>query len=190
MKNISKSQGDNDLYRLIKQEEIDGNGNIETLFIIQKKYFFCHFIFQRKYFLGWANCLYRAIDYNYFGVTPGRTYDYVRADLYYYDAIFKSEKWAKHVLNRLKKPFYEKYKGERITRVFGKNWDDVYVNLSRYDWDGHSRGYEHSYSLDKLKKYINERKVEVKTRISVVKLEDKDDESDDEEVKDYIDMPF
>lgn len=112
-------------------------------------------------------------------VTCGLIENYFRRDgralLIYRKYDFASLELAELVLERIKNPFKEKYKGNKIIRVFGDvqvglqilPMGDIFINLSNTKyWNGRLT-YEYAENLDQLKRIIDSRTTKIK--ISIIK---------------------
>ena len=144
-------------FRIVKSETVNGKGEVKTHYKIQKKYLFWFFDY------GIKTHYYTYTDWN----AKHRNMPTHMAHITKRIFIFDTEAKAKECLNKIEKPFFEKYKGDLIGLVFDDNrWTDVYINYSYSgSWIG-GYGYEYSNTIEGLKEMIDKRKT--KTKISVV----------------------
>lgn len=144
-------------FRIVKSETINGKGEVQTQYRIQKKFLFWFFDYGIKthYFTyDIPNAHHKNMPWQIAMLTK-RIF------------IFNTETKAKEFLSKIENPFIEWYKGDKIIRVFhDNNWTDVYVNKSYWgSWSG-GIGYEYSKTLTGLKELIDKRKT--RTKISVI----------------------
>jgi len=150
-------------FRIIKRETTKGTGESENQFLIQKKFLFWWFNYKFK--IHYSTYRYKVGDFR----IPFNNIPNEMARITKRVFSFNSEVKAKRFLNKIKKPFYEKYKGNRIGIVFDENTlEDVYVNWSYSGPCISGYGYEFSKSLYRLKEMIDKR--DVKTKVSIVNL--------------------
>lgn len=134
-------------YRIVKIEDRQ-----QTYFRIQKKFLF-----------WWVGCSVQEKYFEYHGMAlvSWRNFDYY------------SLEQAERILSKIKNPFEEIYKGNRIVRVFGSvvkdyvthHLEDVYINKSNYGfWNG-SLTYEWSETIEGLKTKIDNRTSKKKVTI-------------------------
>jgi|SRR6478735_2026890 len=131
-------------FRIVKEETLNGNNEIiSTWYKIQKRFLYWYFDYS--------------ITIHYTTVTEQNTKPYEMALLKKYKMLYKTEDRAIEVLNKIKNPYVENYKGNKIISVFNFKCDETYINKSYYDiWAG-LNGYEFSSSLLDLKEMIDKR---------------------------------
>lgn len=118
---------------------------------------------EKKFLIWWlsARITEMYFEYNRMALITDRRYDY-----------FSLEQ-AQNILNKIKNPYVEIYKGNKITRIFGDVIDglskrrlgDIYINKNHTgSWKG-SCTYEFSDTISGLKEIIDNRTYKRKTTI-------------------------
>lgn len=127
-------------FRIVRVDKIKGSGAIDSTFTIQRKVLFWWVNHSVK--ICYLNSIWASID----RATPQ----------------FGTKEEAVEFLEKVKNPFYEEYKGNRIVRMpeIGK-FKDMYLNLSYSRHEYQETEYEYSHSLSKLKEMIDKRVVKV-----------------------------
>ncbi len=143
-------------FRIIKVEAINGKNDTKV-----------HYIIQRKFLLWFFNY---GITIHYFTYTDWnahyRNMPCHMAMLTKRVLLFDTKSIAIEYLNKIKNPFVERYKGNKIIRVFDDKGNDIYINKSYQGvWSG-GVGYEYSNSIEEIKRMIDQRKV--KTKITII----------------------
>lgn len=144
-------------YRILKVETTNGNGETSVYYKIQKKFLFWFFDY------GITTHYHTHTDSSAVFIDKPIHIAHLTKRIF----LFRTESEAKEYLQKIENPFFEKYKGDLIGRVFDDSrWTDTYINYSYYRrWAG-GLGYEFAYTLEELKKKIDRRKTQ--TKISVV----------------------
>lgn len=133
--------------RIIKIEEFKGNDKPKVYYAIQKKFLFI-----------WLFYKIRKIHCPEF---------YPR-----FFSIYKSSTWfvleedARQFLNKIKNPFREKYKGQKISVVFTNSLTPFYITWSLNNALFGESGFQYATDIEDLKSMIDKRKI--KRKISLI----------------------
>jgi len=145
-------------FRIIKLKVSNSLGETVTIYYkIQKKFLFWFFDYKIKihYFIIYENG---------FGEK-----NIPLAILTNRVILFETEEKAKECLNKIKNPFIEWYKGNKIVKCFSDNYNltDCFINKSYHEYKfGGENGYEFSNNLAELKNSIDRRII--KTEVSII----------------------
>lgn len=142
-------------YRILEKTITDGTGKSDVIYFFQKRFLW--------YF--WIPCRIDVVDFDHYDYNYDPPHVCVFSDHFYN---FQTKEDAMEILEKVKNPYKETYKGAKIRRIFSKgSLNDIYVNESkkRILPFGYAIGYEFSESLDQLKKMVDNRKITKKIKV-------------------------
>ena len=134
-------------YRIIEETEYVSGEKSKTRFYIQE-----------KFLTMWFNVSLKFADYRINEMSNG----FVISKR---EPVFTKESHAKEILNKIKNPIKEIYKGCVLERVFDDNFNDCYINNNRKSISYGIEAFECTMTIDELKRNIDKRDITHKYRI-------------------------
>lgn len=135
-------------YRIIEETEYVSGEKSKTRFYIQE-----------KFLTIWFNVSLKFADYRINEMSNG----FVISKR---ESVFTKESHAKEILNKIKNPIKEIYKGCVLERVFDDNFNDCYINNNKRKSISYGvEAFECTMTIDELKRNIDKRDITHKYRI-------------------------